>query len=106
MHACVRPALRVLALIMTAASFPGAQQPPGNYDEGKVPSYTLPDPLVMTDGTKVTTAEDGRHAGGPSCWTFSRARSTERRRPHRPRFERLSIRPSPTRSVAPRFDVR
>jgi hypothetical protein len=56
MHPRVRPTLG-LALIMTAASFPGAQQPPGNYDEGKVPSYTLPDPLVMTDGTKVTTAE-------------------------------------------------
>ena len=43
--------------MMMAASLPGAQQPPGNYDESKVPPYTLPDPLVMADGTKVTTAE-------------------------------------------------
>ena len=26
------------------------------YHEEKVPDYTLPDPLVMTDGTKVTNA--------------------------------------------------
>ena len=28
-----------------------------NYDESKVPEYTLPDPLVAADGTKVTDAE-------------------------------------------------
>lgn len=28
-----------------------------NYREEKVPKYTLPDPLVMSDGTKVTNAE-------------------------------------------------
>lgn len=28
-----------------------------NYDESKVPAYTLPEPLVMEDGTRVTDAE-------------------------------------------------
>jgi hypothetical protein len=31
-----------------------ANYPPGLYDESKVPSYTLPDPLVLLDGEKVT----------------------------------------------------
>jgi len=31
-----------------------------NYDESKVPSFTLPDPLVSADGTKVTDAETWR----------------------------------------------
>jgi len=30
---------------------------PYNFDEDKVPEYTLPDPLVMNDGTPVTTVE-------------------------------------------------
>ncbi|MDQ5852298.1 MAG: acetylxylan esterase, partial [Chloroflexota bacterium] len=33
--------------------------PPGpdvNYDESRVPPYTLPDPLTLSDGTSVTDA--------------------------------------------------
>lgn len=44
----------VLPLALAVAEAGG---PPVNYDEDKVPPYTLPDPLVMEDGTRVTTAE-------------------------------------------------
>lgn len=45
-------------LLMTALL---CAQPEGfNYDEGKVPAYNLPDPLVMQDGTPVATAEQWR----------------------------------------------
>lgn len=53
----MHPRTLILAAgVMTA--FPLlAQQPPGfNYDEAKVPAYTLPDPLAMADGVKVTDA--------------------------------------------------
>ena len=32
-----------------------------NYDEAKVPQYTLPDPLIFSDGSKVKTAADWKN---------------------------------------------
>ena len=37
-------------------SLPAGAQPTANYDESKVPAYTLPDPLVMANGTPVRDA--------------------------------------------------
>jgi len=42
----------LICFLFTLFSLRG-QQP--NYDESKVPSYTLPDPLIMENGEKVTT---------------------------------------------------
>ena len=50
----VSAAMLVLALAVQAAS---AQT---NYDESKVPKYTLPDPLTCADGTKVAGAKAWR----------------------------------------------
>jgi hypothetical protein len=36
-----------------------------NYDESKMPAYTLPDPLVLASGQKVTTPEQWRDARRP-----------------------------------------
>ncbi len=40
----------------TGGKFAVAQQPQINYDENRVGSYTLPDPLVMADGRPVATS--------------------------------------------------
>ena len=46
-------------MIFAATAAVSAAAPPGfNYDEAKVPPYTLSAPLVCADGTKVTTAAD------------------------------------------------
>ncbi|WP_420458805.1 acetylxylan esterase [Neolewinella sp.] len=44
-------------LLLTACGYLPAQTPQPNYDEAQVPAYTLPDPLIATDGTPVTAAE-------------------------------------------------
>jgi hypothetical protein len=44
-------------LMLALPAWAPAQEFVPNYDEDKVPKYTLPDPLVLSDGTKVTDAE-------------------------------------------------
>jgi hypothetical protein len=52
-------ALGILAAVIGIAGFT-AQNPPVNSDEAHVPPYTLPDPLVMADGTRITNAASWR----------------------------------------------
>ena len=53
-------------LTFAAAVSSTAAAPPGtNYDESKVPPYTLPDPLICADGTPVKTAADWKNKRRP-----------------------------------------
>lgn len=53
----------VVVAVVVAAGAASAQE--ANYDEAKVPSFTLPDPLVCRDGTKVVDAETWRQKRRP-----------------------------------------
>ena len=62
-------------LAAVAACWPaGAQHATANYDEAKVPAYTLPDPLVLAGGQRVRDAAtwqkrrrpSGRRVGRPA----------------------------------------
>ena len=41
-----------------------------NYDESKVPNYTLPDPLTLEDGAKVTDAATWRERRRPEIMSL------------------------------------
>ncbi|HNR98181.1 MAG TPA: acetylxylan esterase [Planctomycetota bacterium] len=81
----------LLAAACWLASGVQGAAPPVNYDESKVPAYTLPDPLMTESGKKVASAEEWRAvrrpeilrlfethvygktpAGGPAAVTFER----------------------------------
>lgn len=65
----LRAALLPIAL---AVASPGAAQLDGNRDEAQVPAYTLPDPLVMADGRRVTSARMWRDQRRPELLTAFR----------------------------------
>ncbi|MBL9187348.1 MAG: acetylxylan esterase [Opitutaceae bacterium] len=50
----------LFALALAAVASLAAQPAGFNYDEAKVPPYTLPDPLVLNDGTRVRDAATWR----------------------------------------------
>jgi len=50
--------LVVILLVTTIGSTLSKQSPPANYDESKVGTYTLPDPLVFNNGQRVRNAND------------------------------------------------
>ena len=66
----------VLALMTVCEIFTYALAEEANYDESKVPNYTLPDSLTLKDGTKVMTPLHGGNAAVRRSWGCSRSTST------------------------------
>jgi hypothetical protein len=62
---CVRILLTAFVAVICVDVSAKAQPAGANYDESKVPAYTLPDPLVCNDGTKVDSAEMWRQKRRP-----------------------------------------
>jgi hypothetical protein len=63
---CVLRFLVILLLLGVWTPYPALAQPAGtHYDESKVPEYTLPDPLITSDGQKIDTAERWWEKGRP-----------------------------------------
>ena len=57
--------LRCFLLALSLAAVLPAQQNQANYDESKVPSFELPDPLESEDGSRVRSADDWQDTRRP-----------------------------------------
>ena len=81
----------VLMLALAGTALAADKDPPTIYDEAQVPPYTLPDPLVLESGQKVTT---------PEIWF-------QQRRPELfKKFETLQYGKAPGRPEGMKFVVR
>jgi hypothetical protein len=93
--------------VLFAASFGFAQNPPPNYDEAKVPAYTLPDPLIRADGKRVTTARDWKRHRRPEILELFE-REVYGRAPGKPKamkFETVSIKTNALNGQATRKEI-
>ncbi len=95
--------LAALLLLGTAA----ARGEEANYDEAKVPQYTLPDPLVCSDGTKVTTAQIWRQKRRPEILKLFEEQVYGRApgKPGKMTFETTSINKNALNGLATRKEV-
>jgi hypothetical protein len=84
-----------------------AQKPATNYDERKVPAYTLPDPLATTAGKRVTTAREWERVRRPEILRLFEENMFGRSpgRPPGMTFEPLSIRRGALNETAVRKEI-
>lgn len=108
--------LLVFVFILTLPEMSKAQQtssasshPPGavNYDEAKVPPYTLPDPLRFADGAQVTDAQTWRQRRRPEILRLfeQHVYGKSPGRPQELRFETKSVDPKALRGKATRKEI-
>ena len=85
--------MRLLALVLLAALAASAQHNDANYDEAKVPKYTLPDPLVLQNGQRVKNAQEWNEKRRPELLNLFRTEMYGRRpgKPEHMTFELAAI---------------
>ena len=75
--------MRFTALLLLVALAASAQHNDVNYDEAKVPKYTLPDPLILQNGQPVRNAKTWNEKRRPELLTLFRT-DMYGRRPGKP----------------------
>lgn len=97
----------VTVFVAVLASVGAAQRPDINYDEAKVPKYTLPDPLVMSDGTRVIDAKMWQEKRRPEILELFRTHVYGRSpgRPENLKFVVRSVEPKALDGLATRKEV-
>lgn len=99
-----------LPILCAVAMLPSTVAPAAeaNYDEAKVPQYTLPDPLTLATGEKVTDAETWRTKRRPEILELFRTQMYGRRpgRPDGMSWEVFDCDPQALEGTATRKQVR
>lgn len=97
----------IAALTFVAASCQPGERAKAILDEAKVPAYTLPDPLVCLDGTKVNDAKTWQEKRRPELLELYRSQMHGRSsgRPPELRFEVTSIDPNALNGLATRKEI-
>jgi hypothetical protein len=90
--------LTIVAVTATTAAARQAPRPAPNYDEAKVPAFTLPDPLTLADGTKVADAETWRARRRPELLELFR-REVYGRAPEAPRGMTFTVEATEPKAV-------
>lgn len=97
-----------MGLLMTpSAQTPAAQPDAANNDEARVPKYTLPDPLTLANGAKVTDAKTWREQRRPEILELFRSQMYGRSpgRPANMKFHVNSTDPKALHGMATRKQI-
>lgn len=97
----------IYGLIAAFAMSTQAQPAVANYDEAKVPAYTLPDPLVRADGKRVTSASAWKRSRRPELLRLFE-QEVYGRAPGRPKgmkFETTSVMTNALNGLATRKEI-
>jgi hypothetical protein len=76
--------VRLLIASLAVGAVAVAQPAGANYDESKVPKYTLPDPLVMKNGSRVRDAKTWQTRRRPEVFELPGSRPPGGKRLWRP----------------------
>jgi hypothetical protein len=87
----MKPALLTLVITLACAAQP-VPRPGTNYDEAKVPQYSLPDPLLLANGERVKDVKTWTEKRRPEIFKLIESRMFGRapERAERPAFEVMS----------------
>ena len=98
--------ITVTTSISLCAIFPGLSQEV-NYEESKVPAYTLPDLLIRADGTKITRPKEWKKRRQEILWLFrEHVYGVSPQKPEALRFELRSVDRNALNGTATRKEVR